>query len=71
MEPEEEPDAAHEARELKVRLPLSYHLRLHRIKVVNRKRMADVVREALDLYFERFPDSSLADPDAQPRGPMP
>jgi hypothetical protein len=41
------------ARMLRVKLPLRYHLWLHHIKLTTGKSMANVVQDALSLYFEQ------------------
>lgn len=40
------------AKELKVNIPVRYHLQLHQLKVLEGRQMNAVVREALDLYFQ-------------------
>jgi len=40
------------AKELKVNIPVRYHLQLHHLKVLEGRQMNVVVREALDLYFK-------------------
>lgn len=40
------------AKELKVNIPVRYHLQLHQLKVIEGRQMNVVVREALDLYFK-------------------
>lgn len=44
------------AKELKVNIPVRYHLQLHQLKVLEGKQMNAVVREALDLYFRKLSD---------------
>lgn len=39
------------AREMKVKLPVSFHVRLHSMKILTGKPISDVVTEALDAYF--------------------
>lgn len=40
-------------REIKVRLPLRHHLRLHSVKILTGRQMSDVVAAALEDYFEK------------------
>ncbi len=39
-------------KDLKVRLPVKYHVQLQTLKILKGKNMANCVMEALDLYFE-------------------
>jgi predicted DNA-binding protein len=36
---------------LKVKIPLTYHVRLHSMKIMTGRPISAVVREALDRYF--------------------
>ena len=36
---------------LRIRLPVEYHLRLHRLKLVTGQQMAEAIRHALDAYL--------------------
>lgn len=40
-------------KELKVKLPVSVHMRLHGMKILGDKSISATVSEALDAYFER------------------
>ncbi len=40
-------------KELKVRLPVSVHMRLHGLKILGDKSISATVEEALDAYFEK------------------
>ncbi len=40
-------------KELKVRLPVSVHMRLHGLKILGEKSISATVAEALDAYFEK------------------
>ena len=42
-----------EPKELKIRLPLRYHVRLHGLKLLRKQNIADSVMHALDDYFAR------------------
>jgi hypothetical protein len=44
--------AGTEEKEIKVRIPLDYHIRLHAVKVVRGQPISDTVRLALEHYFE-------------------
>lgn len=39
-------------KELKVNIPVKYHLQLHTLKVMEGRQIHGVIREALDQYFE-------------------
>ena len=39
-------------KELRVKIDVSYHLKLHALKLLRNKRMSDAIEEALDHYFE-------------------
>ncbi|MGQ0535727.1 MAG: hypothetical protein ACT4PT_06625, partial [Methanobacteriota archaeon] len=67
-------------KEVKVRIPVTYHIKLHSMKVLTGKQISDTVTEALAEYFGglkhtipgefghglEFPDPSASDPDAGP-----
>lgn len=39
-------------KDLKVRIPVEYHIQLRTLKILKGKSMSDALSEALDLYFE-------------------
>lgn len=39
------------AKEVKVKIPVSHHIRLHSMKVLTGKQISDAITEALDAYF--------------------
>jgi len=39
-------------KEIKVRIPLDYHIKLHTVKVVSGTAISDTVKAALESYFE-------------------
>lgn len=39
------------AKEVKVKIPVGHHVKLHSIKVLTGKAISDAVTEALDAYF--------------------
>lgn len=41
-----------EVKELRVKIDVSYHLKLHALKLLRNKKMSEAVEEALDYYFE-------------------
>lgn len=43
------------AKEVKVKIPVGYHVKLHSVKVLTGKAISDAVTEALDLYFAAHP----------------
>ena len=58
------PDPAR-AKEVKVKIPVSHHIKLHSMKVLTGKQISDAITEALDAYFanQRPEDGpSLVDP---------
>ena len=48
------PDASR-AKEVKVKIPMGHHVRLHSMKVLTGKAISDAVTEALDEYFRAHP----------------
>lgn len=49
----EQPDLT-EAREIKVKLPVSLHIKLHGIKITRHRSISAVVLEALEEYFKKL-----------------
>ena len=48
------------AKEVKVKIPVSHHIKLHSMKVLTGKQISDAITEALDAYFAaRANDPSL------------
>lgn len=43
------------AKEVKVKIPVSFHVRLHSMKVLTGKPISDTVTEALEAYFIAHP----------------
>ncbi len=43
------------AKDLKVRIPVKYHMQLHTLKILRGKSLSDAVTEALDDYFQKTP----------------
>lgn len=39
------------AKEVKVKIPVSHHIKLHSMKVLTGKQISDAITEALDVYF--------------------
>lgn len=61
---EAKPDPAR-AKEVKVKIPVSHHIKLHSMKVLTGKQISDAITEALDAYFAAQNANevpSLADP---------
>lgn len=48
-------------KELRVKIDVSYHLKLHALKLLRNKKMAEAVEEALDYYFEHVVKSDQMD----------
>ncbi|HLE96791.1 MAG TPA: hypothetical protein VI997_05415 [Candidatus Thermoplasmatota archaeon] len=51
-----------EAKELRVKIAVDYHLKLHALKLLRGKNMSEAVEEALAHYFEiaRLKDEEVA-----------
>ena len=43
-----------EDKEIKVRIPLDYHIKLHTVKVVSGTAISDTVKVALENYFDEI-----------------
>jgi hypothetical protein len=60
-------------KEIKVRIPVSFHLKLHAFKVLKGKPISDTIVEALDAYFKaaeaRKHAASVASQLPPPPGP--
>ncbi|MBI4392419.1 MAG: hypothetical protein HY556_01290 [Euryarchaeota archaeon] len=62
MEPNDE-DLAR-LKEVKVKIPINYHIKLHSMKVLTGKQISDTITEALDRYFHELKGpSALEAPD--------
>ena len=68
-EPKSDPTRS---KEVKVKIPVGHHVKLHSMKVLTGKQISDAVTEALDLYFashpvghQGFSESFLGDVNAQ------
>jgi hypothetical protein len=48
-------------KDLKVRLPMQYHMKLQTLKILKGKNMSESLCEALDMYFAR--QSARAPPE--------
>ncbi len=53
-----------ELKELKVKLPLRHHIRLHSLKLVRKEAISDTVMKALTEYFERLEDEHQNEAEA-------
>ena len=48
--------ARHESgKEIKVKIPVGYHIKLHTLKVLKGQSISDTVEIALEKYFQRHP----------------
>jgi hypothetical protein len=67
---EPKPDTSR-AKEVKVKIPVSHHIRLHSMKVLTGKQISDAITEALDAYFASaaFEESIHLTPPVPPQGP--
>ena len=43
-----------EDKEIKVKIPLDYHIKLHTVKVVSGTAISETVKAALESYFEEL-----------------
>ncbi len=43
-----------EAKEIKVKIPIDYHVKLHTLKVLKGQSISDTVEHALQKYFNEF-----------------
>ena len=52
-----------------MKIDVSYHLKLHALKLLRNKKMSDAIEEALDHYFEHVVQAGadMQDPDEQMR----
>ncbi|MEA3199218.1 MAG: hypothetical protein QOE90_646 [Thermoplasmata archaeon] len=48
------PGVMTEDKEIKVKIPLDYHIKLHTVKVVSGVPISDTVKQALESYFEEL-----------------
>lgn len=69
MHIEDESDAGEERldeqKEMKVKIPVQYHLNLHSLKVLTGKNISTAVTEAVKLYFQEVADEDM---DGVPAG---
>lgn len=57
VEPTEEARRLSEGKEIKVKIPLDYHIKLHTLKVLKGQSISDTVEAALHQYFDTSPDN--------------
>lgn len=48
-----------EEKEMKVKIPVQYHLNLHSLKVLTGKNISTAVTEAIQLYFQEMSDEDV------------
>lgn len=56
-------------KELRVKIEMSYHLKLHALKLLRNKKMSAAVEEALELYFREvagLDEGALTAPSRHP-----
>lgn len=53
-----------DVKELRVKIDVSYHLKLHALKLLRNKKMSDAIEEALDYYFEHVVQTTPEGDDA-------
>lgn len=51
-------------KEIKVKIPLDYHIKLHTVKVVQGTNISDTVRMALTEYFDDLREEKEAEAEA-------
>lgn len=61
-----EPKTESGPKELRVKIGVEYHLKLHALKLLRGKRMSEAVEEALEFYFERVRIEHEARGEAMP-----
>ena len=60
------------AKEVKVKIPVSHHIKLHSMKVLTGKQISDAITEALDAYFaSRAFETTLQDHGIVPAAALP
>ena len=57
----EEKKQLERVKEVKVKIPINYHIKLHSMKVLTGKAISDTVTEALDAYFTQMRAPNLMD----------
>lgn len=57
-------------KEVKIKIPLTYHVKLHSMKVLTGKQISDTVTEALEAYFRHHAEQRAAH-DLSPGMPAP
>jgi hypothetical protein len=68
-EPPPQADDPLSLKEIKVRIPVSFHLKLHAFKVLKGKPISDTIVEALDAYFKAAEQRKAAAAPALPTNP--
>jgi hypothetical protein len=58
-------DRLTEDKEIKVKIPLDYHIRLHTVKVVKGQNISATVKAALAHYFESLQEQRVLPPDTR------
>lgn len=58
-------------KEVKVKIPLTYHVKLHSMKVLTGKQISDTVTEALEAYFRHQAEMRAAEPPVLGEGLAP
>lgn len=53
-----------DVKELRVKIDVSYHLKLHALKLLRNKKMSDAIEEALDHYFEHVVNQHQAEAES-------
>ena len=59
-----------DVKELRVKIDVSYHLKLHALKLLRNKKMSDAIEEALDYYFEHVVNEQQAEAGEGPDATM-
>ncbi len=68
MQPKTDETPLSRIKEVKVKLPIRYHVRLHSIKVLSGKQISATVAEALEDYFrDQNPMAAVSMPSRNPK----
>ena len=60
------PSSLADDKEIKVRIPLDYHIKLHTVKVVSGVPISDTVKDALEAYFAELQEQDKKPVHAEP-----
>lgn len=52
-------DACDELKQVRVKIPVRQHIQLHSLRLLTDRTISEIVRDALDRWFEELPDDPL------------